>query len=341
MLCQQQKAHMPDAVSPTPREETARRLADTLKRQLGTGLCGLLQTPGVVELLLNADGRVWVDRLGSGMEPVGDMAASAAESFIGTVASTLKATVTRENPILECELPLAAPFNGARFEAVIPPNVSPGPVFSIRLKASTVFTLDQYVAAGIMTPGQCAAIKRAVCERRNILVVGGTGTGKTTLTNAILAYMAEVASAHRLVIIEDTSELQCSAENTVVLRATAGVSMLLLLKTTMRLRPDRIIVGEVRGGEALALLKAWNTGHPGGVCTVHANTHENAARAGLTRIEQLIAEASPSPMRELIAEAVDLIVSIAKASNEPGRLVQEVVSVNGVVDGKYQLSNAE
>jgi len=330
---------MPEAVQLTSREETARRLADTLRRQLGVNLCGLLQTPGVVELLLNADGRVWVDRLGSGMEPAGDMAASAAESFIGTVASTLKATVNRENPILECELPLAPPFNGARFEAVIPPNVSPGPVFTIRLKASAVFSLDQYVAAGIMAPAQCVAIKRAVRERRNILVVGGTG--KTTLTNAILAYMAEVASAHRLAIIEDTSELQCSAENKVVLRATAGVSMLLLLKTTMRLRPDRIIVGEVRGGEALALLKAWNTGHPGGVCTVHANTHENAARAGLTRIEQLIAEASPSPMRELIAEAVDLIVSITKASNEPGRLVQEVVSVNGVVDGKYQLSNAE
>ena len=333
---------MPEAFHPTPREETARRLADTLKRQLGTSFCGLLQTPGVVELLLNADGRVWVDRLGSGMEPAGIMSVSTAESFIGTVASTLKTTVNRENPILECELPLAPPFNGARFEAVIPPNVSPGPVFSIRLKAASVFTLDQYVEAGIMTPSQCAAIKRAVVERRNILVVGGTGTGKTTLTNAILAHMAEVAAEHRLAIIEDTSELQCSSENKVVLRATANVSMLLLLKTIMRLRPDRIIVGEVRGGEALALLKAWNTGHEGGVCTVHANTHENAARAGLTRIEQLIAEASPSPMRALIAEAVDLIVSIAKASNQPGRLVKEVVSVTGLAgDGTYQLSNAE
>jgi type IV secretion system protein VirB11 len=269
------------------------------------------------------------------------MPSAAAESLIATVASSIRSTVTRENPILECELPLVAPFSGARFEAVIPPNVSPGPVFTIRRKASAVFTLDQYVTAGIMTPGQCAAIKRAVRERLNILVVGGTGTGKTTLTNAILAYMAEVATTHRLVIIEDTSEIQCSAENAVILRATDTVTMLRLLKTTMRLRPDRIIVGEVRGGEALALLKAWNTGHPGGVCTVHANTHANAARAGLTRIEQLIQEASSSPMRELIAEAVDLIVSIAKAANEPGRLVQEVVSVSGIVDGAYQLSNAE
>ena len=332
---------MPEETQPSAREEQARRLAETLRRQLGATLCGLLQAPDVVELMLNSDGRVWADRLGRSMEPVCQMAPAAAESLIATVASSIRSTVTRENPILECELPLVAPFSGARFEAVIPPNVSPGPVFTIRRKASAVFTLDQYVTAGIMTPGQCAAIKRAVRERLNILVVGGTGTGKTTLTNAILAYIAEVATTHRLVIIEDTSEIQCSAENAVILRATDTVTMLRLLKTTMRLRPDRIIVGEVRGGEALALLKAWNTGHPGGVCTVHANTHANAARTGLTRIEQLIQEASSSPMRELIAEAVDLIVSIAKAANEPGRLVQEVVSVNGLVDGAYQLSNAE
>src|SRR5579875_80346 len=238
---------MTEDTQPSAREEQARRLAETLRRQLGTTLCGLLQAPDVVELMLNSDGRVWADRLGKDMEPVCQMAPAAAESLIATVASTIRSTVTRENPILECELPLTVPFSGARFEAVIPPNVSPGPVFTIRRKASAVFTLDQYVTTGIMTPGQCSAIKRAVQERLNILVVGGTGTGKTTLTNAILAYMAEVARAHRLVIIEDTSEIQCSAENAVILRATDTVTMLRLLKTTMRLRPDRIIVGEVRG----------------------------------------------------------------------------------------------
>jgi len=333
---------MAEEAPPSAREEQSRRLTEALKRQLGSTLCALMQAPDVVELMLNSDGRVWVDRLGKGMSPVCYMAAPVAESLIATVASTIRSTVTRENPILECELPLASPFNGARFEAVIPPNVSPGPVFTIRRKASSVFTLDEYVIAGIMTSKQCAVIKRAVLQRQNILVVGGTGTGKTTLTNAILAYMAEGDSPDRLVIIEDTSELQCSAENAVILKATDTVSMVRLLKTTMRLRPDRIIVGEVRGGEALALLKAWNTGHPGGVCTVHANTHVNAARAGLTRIEQLIQEASNSPMRELIAEAVDLIVSIAKTDNKPGRLVQEVVSISGIAaDGSYQLANAE
>jgi type IV secretion system protein TrbB len=323
------------------RDEQARRLDETLRRQLGPTLCGLLETKDVVELMLNADGRVWVDRLGKGMSSTSTMVAATAESLIATVASTIRGTVTRENPILECELPLAHPFNGARFEAIIPPIVGPGPVFTIRRRASAVFRLEEYERQGIMTTRQRRAIERAVRERQNILVVGGTGTGKTTLTNAILAYMAEVDAMHRLVIIEDTGEIQCDAENKVILRSTDVVGMLRLLKTTMRLRPDRIIVGEVRGGEALALLKAWNTGHPGGVCTVHANTHVDAARAGLTRIEQLIQEVSSSPMRDLIAEAVDLIVSIAKAENEPRRVVQEVVSITGFSNGVYQLSNAE
>jgi P-type conjugative transfer ATPase TrbB len=332
---------MAEETQPSARDEQARRLAETLRRQLGATLCGLMQAPDVVELILNPDGRVWVDRLGQGMSFICMMAPATAESLIATVASTLRSTVTRENPILECELPLVAPLDGARFEALIPPVVSPGPAFTIRRKASSVFKLKTYEDQGIMTARQRAAIERAVRARQNILVVGGTGTGKTTLTNAILAYMAEVETKHRLVIIEDTSEIQCEAENKVILRTTDVVGMLRLLKATMRLRPDRIIVGEVRDGAALALLKAWNTGHPGGVCTVHANTHVDAARAGLTRIEQLVQEASNSPMRELIAEAVDLIVSIAKADNQPGRLVQEVVSISGIADGAYQLSNAE
>ena len=333
---------MTDGMQLTAREEQARRIAETLQRQLGPMNCALMAAPDVVEILLNPDGSLWVDRLGRGMERAGTMVPHTAEALIGTVAGTLRTAVTRESPILECELPLSAPFFGARFEALIPPLVGPGPAFAIRRRASSVYTLDQYVADGIMTAAQCSAIKRAVRERRNIVVVGGTGTGKTTLVNAILAFMAEVSTA-RVVIIEDTSELQCAAENAVILREADGVSMLRLLKATMRLRPDRIVVGEIRSGDAaLAMLKAWNTGHPGGVSTAHCNTHVNAARAGLTRIEQLISEASTSPMRELIAEAVDLIVSIARADNEPGRLVQEVVCIDGLAaDGSYKLSAAE
>ena len=302
-----------------------------MKRQLGA-LCGLLHESDVVELMLNADGTVWVDRLGQPMQPAGTMPPATAESFIATVASTLRSTVTRENPILECELPL----DGSRFEALIPPVVS-APVFTIRRKASAVYPLQEYERQRIMTARQREAIETAVALRRNILVVGGTGTGKTTLANGIIDHIAKAAPGHRLVIIEDTAEIQCAAKNAVIMRATDTVDMQRLLKATMRLRPDRIIVGEVRGGEALSLLKAWNTGHSGGVCTVHANH----ARAGLQRIEQLIAEVSQTPMRALIVEAVNLIVSIVKTASGPGRLIEEVVIVERFADGEYRFSEPE
>jgi type IV secretion system protein VirB11 len=210
-------------------------------------------------------------------------------------------------------------------------------VFTIRRKASAVFPLEEYERQGIMTGPQRAAIERAVAERQNILVVGGTTTGKTTLTNAIIDRMVHATPHHRLVIIEDTAEIQCTAPNAVIMRATDTVDMQRLLKATLRLRPDRIIVGEVRGGEALAMLKAWNTGHPGGACTVHANH----ARAGLTRIEQMIAEVSQTPMRALIAEAVNLIVSIVRTDTAPGRRLHEVVAVNGFGDGDYRFVSME
>jgi type IV secretion system protein TrbB len=319
----------------TVREEQARRLAESMKRQLGA-FCPLLEERDVIELMLNADGRLWVDRLGQPMKAVGKLAASAAESFIATVASTLRSAVTRENPILECELPAEPPFYGSRFEALIPPVVS-SPVFTIRRKASAVFTLAEYERQGIMTGLQRAAIEHAVEERQNILVVGGTTTGKTTLTNAIIDQIVHATPHHRLAIIEDTAEIQCAAPNAVIMRATDTVDMQRLLKATLRLRPDRIIVGEVRGGEALAMLKAWNTGHPGGTCTVHANH----ARAGLTRIEQMIAEVSQTSMRALIAEAVNLIVSIVRIDSAPGRRIHEVVAVNGFGDGEYRFVSME
>jgi P-type conjugative transfer ATPase TrbB len=322
---------MGDPGKTSTREEQTRRLAESMRRQLGP-FCPLLHESDVIELMLNADGTVWVDRLGKPMQPVGTMPPATAESFIATVASTLRSTVTRENPILECELPL----DGSRFEALIPPVVS-APVFTIRRKASAVFALGEYERQGIMTARQREAIETAVGGRRNILVVGGTGTGKTTLANGIIDHIVQASPGHRLVIIEDTAEIQCAAKNAVVMRATDSVDMQRLLKATMRLRPDRIIVGEVRGGEALSLLKAWNTGHPGGVCTVHANH----ARAGLQRIEQLIAEVSQTPMRALIAEAVNLIVSIVKTDSGAGRRLEEVVAVTGLAGGDYRFSEPE
>lgn len=306
-------------------EEGNRRIEKIL-RELGSEIRTLLTDSSVVEIMLNADGALWVDRLLTGMTRIGTMPTSKAEALICSIAAYHRATITRENPIFEGELPV----NGARFEALIPPVV-PAPVFTIRLKASRVFTLSDYVKDGIMSEVQKQQIEEAVLARKNILVVGGTGTGKTTLTNAIIAEIERATPEHRLIIIEDTAEIQCQASNAVLLHATDTVDMLRLLKATMRLRPDRILVGEVRGSEALALLKAWNTGHPGGVATVHANH----AQAGLIRLEQLIAEATSAPMQTLIGEAVDLIISIAKTPT--GRRINEILHVQGFTQDTYQL----
>jgi type IV secretion system protein TrbB len=314
----------------SPRAEIERRLVTAMRQQLGTEVCCRLDDPQVIEVMLNPDGAIWEDRLGAGMTQIGTMAPVTAESFISTVASTLRASVTREHPILESELPI----RGARFEAMIPPVVS-APTFTIRLKAVRVFTLDDYVSAGIMTSPQRALIRDAVASRRNILICGGTASGKTTLGNAVLAATVDATPDDRLVILEDTVELQCRARNVVALRATDTVDMQRLLRATMRLRPDRIIVGEVRGGEALSMLKAWNTGHSGGLCTVHANT----ASSALTRIEQLIAEVTASDMRAVIGEAVDLIVPIAKTTTN--RVVNPIIAVEGFHGGQYVLSTLE
>lgn len=314
-----EKSHENRATSlQSNRAEHDRRIAEKLRRELGPQVCALLDDTKVIEIMLNPDGSLWCEWLGQPMERVGTMPKAQAESLMGTVASSLRTHITAANPILECELPL----DGSRFEALLPPIVS-GPTFTIRKKASIVFTLANYVKSGIMTEAQCDAIKWAVRERKNILVVGGTGTGKTTLTNAIIAEIDAVTPEHRIVIIEDTRELQCSSPNVVPLRAVDHVDMTRLLKATMRLRPDRILVGEARDGSALALLKAWNTGHPGGAATVHANS----ANAGLIRMEQLVAEATAAPMQALIAEAVDLIIAIEKTAT--GRRIKEVVTVSG------------
>ncbi|RBP21729.1 type IV secretion system protein VirB11 [Marinobacter pelagius] len=313
-------------------DQKQQRLLRKLRGELGQTIIEALDDPRVIEIMLNSDGALWIERHGEGMKRVGTMSAPNAESLMGTIADALHTVVTRENPILEGELPL----DGSRFEGLLPPIVA-HPTFTIRKKASVVFTLDQYIEQGIMTSAQCQAIQNGIQRRANILVVGGTGSGKTTLTNGIIDGITKACPDDRLVIIEDTAEIQCSAENAVILRSSVDVDMLRLLRATMRLRPDRILVGEVRGGEALALLKAWNTGHPGGVATVHAN----GGRAGLIRLEQLIAETGATGnMAPLIGEAVDLVVVIEKTKG--GRRIREIIEVNGVdAQGNYLIKTVE
>jgi type IV secretion system protein TrbB len=310
-------------------DESRRRLIAGLKDSLGDIIITALNEIDVVEIMLNQDGRLFIERVGAGMEHAGAMSAHDAEIVIGKVAHALGTEITPDRPIISGELPL----DGHRFEGLLPPVVSK-PVFTIRKKASLLIGLDAYVADGIMSQMQAAIIRDAVAGRKNIIVSGGTGTGKTTLTNAIIAEMVVATPAHRLVILEDTAEIQCAAENAVLLHTSDNVDMQRLLKSTMRLRPDRIIVGEVRDGAALTLLKAWNTGHPGGIATVHSDS----AMTALIRLEQLIAEVSQQPMPQVIAEAVDLIVSIERAPK--GRVIRDILTVEGFRDGQYRVSPA-
>lgn len=302
----------------TSADQTRERQITALKRSLGPEILEYLADPKIVEIMLNPDGSLWVDELGGEMRHVADLSPVRSRTIVDTVAAMLETVITEDKPILECELPI----DGSRFEALIPPLVAQT-TFALRKKALLVFTLDDYVAKGIMTTRQKEVIEQAISERQNILVVGGTGTGKTTLANAIIDSISKIDPQHRTVVIEDTRELQVNAKNAVFLRTSDNTDMTRLLRATMRLRPDRIIVGEVRDGSALALLKAWNTGHPGGIGTVHANNSE----AGLIRIEQLIQEVVTQPQHKLIAEAVNVVVSIERTATS--RQIKEVMLVKG------------
>lgn len=302
------------------------RLVNKLQSALGDHLCVALDDPTVVEIMLNPDGKLFIERLGHGISPAGEMSRAAAETVIGSVAHVLNSEVDDDRPIVSGELPIG----GHRFEGLLPPIVT-GPSFTIRRRASRLIPIDDYVASGTMSVAQADVIRSAVAARLNIVVSGGTGTGKTTLTNAILAEIVANAPGDRLVILEDTVEIQCAADNAVCLHTSDTVDMSRLLKSTMRLRPDRIIVGEVRDGAALTLLKAWNTGHPGGIATIHSNT----ARSALQRLEQLTAEASHQPMQAVIGDAVDLIISIERTPK--GRRVSEILHVTRFSGGQYQI----
>lgn len=298
---------------------------------LGTAMKRLtpfLYRESVTDIILNPDGKLWVDDGGLHYTDM-KFDPHEGETIIRMIASATGQECNAENPILSAEIP----YLRYRFEGNLPPVVE-APSFCIRKPATIIYTLDQYVGAGIMSEHQAAVIREAIRSRENLLIVGGTGSGKTTLANAILAEIAK--TGHRVILLEDTRELQCAAENVTSLRTVNDrknpVTMIDLLRTCMRQYPDRIVVGEVRGGEAHALLKAWNTGHPGGCATVHADS----ARGGLVRLEQLILEAVEVPQQTLIGEAVGLIIYIKKQDGK--RMVGEIFRCQGFCnEGTYKL----
>ncbi|MDE2364657.1 MAG: P-type conjugative transfer ATPase TrbB [Hyphomicrobiales bacterium] len=307
--------------------EAISRGARMLRSALGPSIAAYLEDASIVEVMLNPDGKLWIDRLSTGLQDTGAKLSPAdGERIIRLVAHHVGAEVHHGSPRVSAELP----ETGERFEGLLPPVVA-APAFAIRKPAVAVFTLDDYVEAGIMRADQAAALRDAVVSRKNILVAGGTSTGKTTLTNALLAEVAKTDD--RVVLIEDTRELQCKAPNLVALRTKdAVVSLSELVRSSLRLRPDRIPIGEVRGAEALDLLKAWGTGHPGGIGTIHAGSGLGALR----RLEQLIQEAVVTVPRALIAETIEIVAVLAGRGAD--RRLAELVEVRGLgPSGDYVL----
>lgn len=298
-----------------------------LRSALGEDVRAWLAQDDVVEVMLNPDGRLWVDRLGDGLSDTGvTLGAAEGERIIRLVAHHVADEAHARKPRVSAELP----DSGERFEGLLPPIVA-APTFAIRKPAIRAVSLTDYVDQGVMTGAQAQTLRTAIAARRNILIAGATASGKTTLANALLAELA--GTDERVVVLEDTIELRCPAPNTVALRSKDGVASLTeLLRSTLRLRPDRIIVGEVRGPEALDLIKAWGTGHPGGIATVHAGTPLGAMR----RLEQLIAEAAVVVPRDLIAETVEVIAVLT--GRGAARRLTDLVAVQGLSAGDYRFT---
>ncbi|MDR3076669.1 MAG: P-type conjugative transfer ATPase TrbB [Synergistaceae bacterium] len=297
-------------------DEVRRRLIEKMKRELGDDILAMLNDGDVTEVMLNDDGHVWTYGRGGAVDTGVTMSAARSLSFLGTVASFYGKTIHAENTILAEVLPV----DGSRINGVIPPTAEM-PSFNIRKRATRIFTLDEYVSANRMTQNDLAIIRDAIHARKNFLVVGATGSGKTTLTNAILHEINALCPDHRIISMEDTAELQIPQKNKVRMYTDDHTSMQKLLFSAMRQKPDRIVIGEIRNSAALDLLKSWNTGHPGGVTTLHANSCLEA----LSRLEMLILEAVPNPMQRLIGQAVGLVIYIEPLATGP--TVTEVMEV--------------
>lgn len=309
------------------REIAYTRYLNMLHTAFGPEIMQFLEDDDVIEVMLNPDSELVVERLFKGKHLAGvQIPPERADNIIKLVASFKNKIADADSPEVSTEIP----FKGSRFQGWLPPVVS-RPCFAIRKKAVQVFTLEQYVEAGSMSQSVFEMLKKAVLDRQNIIVVGGTGSGKTTFSNALLHLMN--GTDERVLVIEDLPELQLTAEDVVFMSTTNTVSMRDLVRGSLRMRPDRIIIGEVRSGAALDLLKAWNTGHPGGVCTIHANSVESTP----FRLEDLIQEVVVTVPRNLILQAVDLIVFIErdKAGN---RKIEDVARLKGYNDDakKYE-----
>ena len=309
--------------------ESQQRLFSKLYQDLGGKIIEFLADKSIHEIMLNPDGSLWIDSDKEGLVEQGKIPSVHAHAILNCVAGIQGTVITASNPRLEAEFPHYRELRGERFTGQIPPIV-PNPCFTIRKKPEGIYTLDDYCLTERLTENHYDKFKTLIAHRKNILVCGGPGSGKTTFTNALIAEAVNLDPSQRFIVLEDTPELQCTAPNKVSMITTDTVSMTALLRSAMRMRPDRIIVGEVRGAEALDMLKAWNTGCPGGICTVHANGCAEA----LQRISDLAMEAGLSaPPLSLIRHTIDAVVFINKLGCSKG-FVSEITELSDFSDLK-------
>jgi type IV secretion system protein TrbB len=279
-------------------KKTISRHIDMLATSFGADISALLDDEDVIEIMVNPDGKLWVENLSKGKYFTGIVLDSdQVANIIKLVASYRQMIADLDHPEVAVELPVS----GSRFQGWLPPVVA-APTFTIRKRAIRIFTLDDYVAKQSLEATEAEILRQAIRDHKNILIAGGTGSGKTTFANALLNELRD--TEERIIILEDMPELQLAAKDQVKLMTSSAKSMRDLVKGVMRMRPDRIIIGEVRDGAALELLKSWNTGHPGGLCTIHANSPE----ATLLRLEDLIREVSTNVPERLIQEAIDIVI---------------------------------
>ena len=318
-----------------------RSLNATLDQLAGVEIAELLQRDDIMEIYVNDDGFLRYKSLTEGKRKTElKLEPEKVRAIIELITGQAHKVVNGDIPSVSTEIT----GYGCRFQGELPPIVR-FPQFNIRKKATRIFTFADYVADGELEPFHRDYLEKAIKERKNILVVGGTGTGKTTFLNAVLEAIARISPDHRIISLEDLPELQCPADDyspmfTMQDAGAGGVryNMTRLLADCMRRSPDRIVIGEVRDGAAYTMLKAWNTGHPGGACTVHAND----AVAGLSRIKSLAQEDpdASNDLKELIGQAIDVVLSIVHTTlpnGLEGRRINQVIEVEGYdsISDKY------
>jgi type IV secretion system protein VirB11 len=310
-------------------EEQRIRLLEKLSREVSGAIQLALDEKSVIEVVCNSDGSVWKLSQSSGWNEIDKISPAKADSILSTVAALTDNIINNDNPQIQCVFPL----DGSRLQGLLPPAVT-APVFDIRKHSQHIYSIEEYIAAGIMTSAQAEIIKEAVISRKNILISGGTCSGKTTLTKTIIDLAAKLgAQGERFVIIEDTRELYCTAKNSVSIHAYTRDMLSKFTQSAMRLRPDRVILGEVRGREAYDLMYLLNSGHPGSFTTIHAND----ARMALHKFLMLARESGEDVHPQRVVECFDIVVSISRTDSK--LRISEIVEVQDYEVSDFIINN--